>query len=151
MGINTKVYLPAKARISDVSKVIGKLLRSKKISIESCIIPECAKINIIDGKNTEHHFLYHFEFDSEGNHGIVISSTARNIAIAKGLVDFFGGKIDFNNCDCVECDYYIPEQLYINAEDGDEWDKLQYRINSIEPITLHHIKECNIFAAYKSF
>ena len=48
-------------------------------------------------------------------------STAFWIAIGKGLVDFFGGKLDYNDCDEKDVDYRKPARKDIHAEDGDEW------------------------------
>lgn len=135
MGIDCKIYLPAKARLHDVADVIG-LLRGHRatwdatqrfIIVDGVLtrpsnVSECADIIIGDAR-----FLYHFEFGDHGERGIMPRSNPANIALAKGLVDFFGGRVDFNDGDDIECDYFVEEQPDINATNGDAWMRLQNR------------------------
>ena len=75
-------------------------------------------------------------------------STASNIAMCKRLADFFGGRVDYSDCDSTECDYYVDEQPDINAYDGEAWERLQTRKLNIEPLTADEIAACQPFAAY---
>jgi hypothetical protein len=169
MGVDTRISLPSNVRVRDVAKVMAASLGCKvtrfAIPRSDGIFTECKDI-LIQSSSTaglcdiEFHnctvgpesqwFLFHWEFTG-GRKGMLPRSTAINIAIGMRLVKFFGGSIDFQDCDSIQIDYIAGEKS--NDEncptDGREWDNLQKRILAIEPITDTEIQECEKFAAYR--
>ncbi len=162
MGVDCKVYLPSRVRVRDVASVIGALLGAEVrrdalgdngsivahvqgVKVKACggSLVECCEITYQD-----RWFLFHFEFGRRGEPGIMPRCTAKNIAMCKRLADFFGGRVDFSDCDSSECDYFVDEQDGINAEDGAEWNALQQRICDVQPLTEREIEACEKFAAY---
>lgn len=92
--------------------------------------------------------LYHFA--SDGNtREILLRSTAANIAIAKRLVVFFGGEVDFR--DSGDVDFAVAGKSDVENQpiDGTPWHDLQQRIHAITPITDEEIAEAVQFAAYE--
>ncbi len=164
MGIDCKIFLPAKSRVRDVADVLAALhgcevtkqtfsgtsggwaTNVEGVTVKgSDSVAECATILFKD-----RWFLYHFEFHNDGCRGLMPRSTASNIAAMKGLADFFGGRVDFDDCDDCECDYYVDEQPDISASDGNAWYRLQERKLSVKPMSKQQIAECEQFAAYKN-
>ena len=163
MGIDCKIYLPANVAIDNVANVIGILAgaKSKKhyfqddikggwstevegVKITTSGIPTCAYIEIQGlseasrkcRENNFIHVLYHFETPT-GERLLMPSSNNFWIAISKKLVDFFGGRVDFNDCDSVEINYKVEpkEDKFNNPQDGDEWYNLQNRLLELKPLT----------------
>jgi hypothetical protein len=171
MGVDTRISLPSNVRVRDVAKVMAASLGCKVtrriIPRSSGIFAECEDVKIDSASmaelcNIELHnctvgsesqwFLFHWEL-SGGKKGMLPRSTAINIAIGMRLIKFFGGSIDFQDCDSTQIDYIADEKS--NDEncptDGREWDNLQKRILAIEPITDTEIQECEKFAAYHHY
>ena len=169
MGMNCKITLPAACRLRDVADVIGALagLPVQRQYFETCPgwitrvegvecssyaqlgLEGCAKIqyqNPMDG--LDHQIMYHFEWGKDGSRGLMPSSTPFWIAIGRGLVDFFGGSVDYNDCDDSDVDYQKPEQPDIHAEDDEEWYSLQERKLAVKRITKAEIKELAKVARY---
>lgn len=167
MSTNTRIILPTDVRIDDVATVIGKLAglpAVKKDSDKSFftsingvkIIPssmaEMAEIvlegNMIDKQKK--HFVYYFFEGEHGKREICPKSTAFWVAIGKRLVEFFGGKIDYNDCDNIDWDYesQIPRE-HNDPNDGKEWNDFQEEIYNLKPITKLELKEAQKFASYK--
>lgn len=168
MGANCSLTIPAPARIRDVATVMAGLLGCPitKLSMGANAysahvdgitfrpydnMPECVSIVTpmpIRPWNT-HDVLYHYEWDEFGNHGIMLRSRPINIALCVALCDFFGGRVDFNDCDDSDCDYQKPAFDDIRASDGKPWDAFQDRILSVKPITNADISRYRDVAAYK--
>lgn len=95
---------------------------------------------------------YHFESDADAGEGRLMlpKSTAFWIAIGRGLVNFFGGEIDYQDCDSSECDY--KKKWKSNREncpsDGAPFWDLEERIKSVKPITAAEYQRCKKWAAY---
>jgi hypothetical protein len=81
--------------------------------------------------------------------GIIVRSTSFWISIANGLVDFFGGEVDYQDCDDAYIDYSAPYQPIITAFDGEEWNKLQRKIASVKPLKQADLEYNDRYAAYK--
>ncbi len=163
MGVDCRIYLPAKVRIHDVADVLAALHGCEVtkrvfsgtsggwaahvfgVEVECGFVVSCAHIKFQD-----RWFLYHFEFHNDGTRGIMPRSTASNIAAMKALADFFGGRVEYADCDDSNCDYYVDEQEDIAASDGDGWYRLQERKLAVKPLTKEQIAECEQFAAYKN-
>jgi hypothetical protein len=161
MGINTKIFLPHSARLRDVSNVIGMLVGCPHTSNRFLVVdgveikgnptmPECPIISI----KPEHfskdvfkardgdpiYWLFHYETESDARL-IAPGSNKFSIALGKRLVDFFGGWVDFNDCDSLHRDHEAPIPAFgVNsAEDGKPFWDLQKRMASVKPLTLKEI------------
>lgn len=177
MGVDVRVHLPANVRLDTVARVMaayaggevkksffendsksGWSTRVDGYKIKSCeAIPSMVEIIIepgkpmVDGENL-HHCFYHFEpSEREGGRLMMPRSTAFWIALMTKVVDFFGGTLDYQDCDSVDVDYTVPAKSWEenSAEDGAAWYALQNRILSIKPITKADWKAANKHAAYK--
>lgn len=164
MGANCKITIPAHVRIHDFAIVFGglsgceitvgeftngeRLCRSAEITgIRYRIyddMPTCPTIKLPNDR----HALYHFEFDDDGNHGITPRSTPFAIALGLALVDFFGGSVDFNDCDDVDVDYQRDPVPTYREQDGDSWQTFQDRMIAVKPITTADWSKYTKQAAY---
>lgn len=148
MSTDCKVYLPANVRLNHVVEVIGVAVgcpvtktpigmdsyyvRVEGIGMENTIVPEMVQIRFGD-----RHCSYFFE--GENDHvGPMISmkSTDFWIAVASRLVNFFGGHVDFNDCDEFDYDYQAAAKSNLSNRptDGDDWKNLQDRIMNVPRI-----------------
>ena len=80
-------------------------------------------------------------------------STASNIALGKRLVDFFGGFVDYNDCDNSDSDYAVAEKTAdeCDPQDGQPWDDFQERMFNLKPITKEEIEACRQYSAYPDY
>lgn len=176
MGVDCKIFLPANIRGDDVAKVVGLVAGVKPekryfderrnsgyychvpdVKFQVTTIPGIANIQLpcdqklVDGE-TYHSVYYHFEYIHKGVNGRLLSppSTAFWICVGKKLVDFFGGKVNYNDCK-EEWDYCKPFKHWKKncPEDGKEFNNLQNRMLSLMPITVAELKEAKKFAVYK--
>lgn len=171
MGVDCRISLPATARFRDVANVIGILLGqpfrqiriggSDAVHVEvdgietrsASAVIECAEINI---PSRDRRFLYHFEFsgqsyndhDTQCGRGLLLRSQADNIALGVALVRFFGGSVDFNDCDESDCDFAWPEQPDIRANNGEAWDNYHRRMLALKPITKTETSKYKSVASY---
>lgn len=165
MSTDCQVTIPAPARLQDVGDVIGALLgcpvsirvlsgtgntyaHVEGVSYRS--IPdqvECVNI-VIDSPAGPRTFLYHFEFDHMGNHGIMVRARSANIALCVAVCDFFGGVVDFNDVDDVDQDYRQPVREDINTEHGLASDNFQRRKLNVTPLAPADIAKYDSVASY---
>lgn len=148
MGCSTYIYLPGNVRVRDVASVMGAIMGCPKrfenfssgsdgytkvdnVEVESTGCPELAYIKI---KNRVAY--YHFETFEDNKRLVSTNSTSFWNVVGRRLVDFFGGYVDYNDCDETEVDYVVASKpISVNApSDGDEWYVLQDRILNITPI-----------------
>ncbi len=171
MGVDTRIILPPDARIQDVANVMGifaglkpereilsqgsmyvKVPGVKVAGLET--LPECANIilegDMVDGENG-HHILWHWEFSENVGHLLMPRSTAFWIAIGERLVDFFGGDVDYNDCDSIEVDYHRTSDYKNNPSDGDPWNAHQERIWNCKSITYEDMVSVDHHSAYRMF
>lgn len=168
MGVDCKIYLPDNVRIRDVAHVIAISAGLKPrwggsgkakwvevpVEVRNTSYPSMAEIaiygDLVDGEK-RHFVYYHFECSKDGRQ-LMPRSTAFWIAIAHKLVDFFGGTIDYNDCDDVDIDYSKDaNSRLVNAPEGNkEWDAFQERLFNVKPITKEELEHYDIFAAYKA-
>ena len=178
MGINVVATLPPECRIGDVAHVAGILLGNKftkkALSENSYYVfvdgvsvrantpsnPTLADMvitlnpknpaaaSIIRSDGNPYHFDYFFEFDKTGERGLYPKSTAAKIALCVGIVQCFGGKVDFNDCDTKSVNYRAKPFKYTGAQDGDEWNRLQDRIMAVKPLTNQDMEKYIPWAAY---
>lgn len=174
MGVDVRLMIPAPARIRDVADVLAALLGCPVVrqdhghggswsancwgdvafyrseNADDLIQPECVWINI-NAPDDPRSFLYFFEWDAMGNHGLFPRSTASNIALCVAICDFFGGTVDFNDCDDVEVDYRQPVREDIHPHGGMPWENFQNRKLAIQPLTVADVVRYQSVAAYKTF
>lgn len=81
--------------------------------------------------------------------GLLVRSTGFWIAAARGLVGFFGGVADFNDCDDIDVDYALPDAPDLLAHDGEPWQAFQDRKRAVKPLTKADLDWAEPFAAYK--
>ena len=171
MGVCCKIHLPAAARIIDVADVLAALCGAETIKMplndregswaahaEARPIfspypgfPHWCNITWIVQTNSKPYtfsIMYHFEFGPSGSRGIMPQSTPFWLAVACGLVDFFGGHVDYKDCDDNDCDYSRDPQADIHAEDGEPWHNLQRRKLAVKPVTQDQIDAMKKHAAY---
>jgi hypothetical protein len=55
----------------------------------------------------------------------------------RALADFFGGVLDYADCDENEADYVVADRTddENHPEHGEPWDRLQRRIAEVRPLT----------------
>ena len=150
-----KVYLPANCTVRTVADVLGRLLGcavTRKVIDRNMVgrevvnpwyadvrgvfvdasqaVPECAHIRIVT-RDTEpvRRFLYHFEFGSTGERGFILDETVENLALAKALVRFFGGRlVCFEGGDPQEFRIADKSNIENHPDDGAPFQRLQERI-----------------------
>ena len=172
MSVDACLTLPWEARVDDVAKVIGMCCglpaslealgrghyaKVAGISASVCdAIPTCCKINWTDISNPEHgrHVLWHHEWNrpragTPGGKGMMPPSTPFWLATCRRLVDFFGGVLDYQDCDAVYCDYRRKMDHQCNPElEGEPWDTFQRRILAVLPLCREEVEAMKPHAAY---
>lgn len=163
MGVDCRVILPDRVRVRDVAEVIGILaglnrswdstkswIEVEGVKVETTSVPEMVSIilrgSLID-EQSDHSANFHFE----GNPGRLLfpRSTAFWIAVSKGLIDFFGGELDYNDSDSIDIDYKVPAKPNIAPEKGKDWYDFQEALYNIKPLTIYDLIDANQYAAYK--
>lgn len=78
---------------------------------------------------------------------LIPPSTPFWIALARDLVNVFGGALDYQDCDDSECDYFRFEQVrdYEGDQGFNDWQNYLMRMGAL---TSKDIEECRKFAAY---
>jgi hypothetical protein len=167
MGVDCKVWLPCNCQVHTVAEVLGKLYGlpsrmghfktgdgSWHVLIAGVLISHsgglpCATIQI----ETKPPLRCSYHYEPEQGHGrlLIARSHARWVAAGRALVDFFGGHVDYQDCDDSECDYSRPPRP--NAENcpasGRDWERLQERIHALKPIGRRELNEAEKLVAYK--
>lgn len=72
--------------------------------------------------------------------------TAAKIALALGIVKFFGGRITYNDAEGPTRSFKTPR--YIGAENGKPYDELQKAMLALKPLTQKDIGRVRKYAAY---
>lgn len=156
MGIDCCVYLPPETRVKDVASAIGLLAGCESTWRQSWVvvngievqavdfIPCCANIRVTTPSGQVLWALFHFEFNDptqrpEGGPawvGIMPSSTPLWCGIATGLVRFFGGGVDYQDCEAPGAwDFAAPRpRPYNNPCDGAPWDEFQRALAALQPV-----------------
>ena len=94
-------------------------------------------------------YLYHFEVQG-GQRLIMRRARAEAIALFCRLAQFFGGAVDFNDCDDQYDRFYErPMRRPVNdPEDGLMWNQLQEDLFNLKPLTEQEIAQYDEYAAY---
>jgi hypothetical protein len=165
MGVDCRIQLPDDVGVRNVAKAIGLLsgLEFEKhflgpsheyvwsvhvpgVQVGISGMPECCQIIVraiknplVDGEES-HYVLYHFE-PSEGGRLMLPPSTPFWCAVGDALIDFFGGKIDYNDCDDTDWDRAVPKPRgRNNPQDGEEWQRFQQELSELKPVENRHPK-----------
>lgn len=162
MGVDCKVTLSPGTRIEDAATVIGAALGCKKVwvttdggsrwvnvngaMVRPCSISGCGDI-YVSAPTEQRRFLWHYEWGADGSRGMILRSTAVNIALARRLAEFFGGSVAPNDSD-EDFAWEWPYRADCRADDDEEWDVFQQRLMGVDPILVVEIEACRDFAAY---
>ena len=170
MGANCVIHLPGDVRVDDVAEVCGILAglpfewtesgKAKWVTVPGASVktssstPEMVTV-LLEGKlidGTDHHFAHYFFEDMDrGTTDKVFHPTSNPFwcAVGKGLVDFFGGKADWNDCDKGSFNYRKAKPRKTNAPSKDEpWDEFQLAVSKIKPLTKKDLKAAEKVSAY---
>lgn len=173
MGVDMRVKLPGNVQVNKVAKVMGAYAgctpvkrffpndskggwcaEVRDVKVTTTTVPEMAQITIdcpmIDGQ-VSHFCFYHFEPECGVGRLMLPRSTAFWIALMTKVVDFFGGELDYQDCDDVDVNYSVPAKtLEENSpSDGEAWYDFQNRILAIKPLTKDEWQAADQHAAYK--
>lgn len=161
MGTDCKIKLPTDVRVRDVAKVIAASLGcptstepgGRWTEVEGYEVrgidtmPERCRI-VVKWGTIDRYFLYHFEPEFEGRL-IMPSCTAANIALGVRLIQFFGGRLDMNDCDDIEVDLEVERpRATNNPQGGKEWDDFQADLLALKPLTQKEVGKWKSRAAY---
>jgi hypothetical protein len=143
--------LPGNVRISDVATVIGVAVGFQPYRRHfSSSDGWSTEVDGIETKNTgdsspEHcniifdrrYTPFFFEPDQSEGRLLMPTSTAFWCLVGQRLVDFFGGEVDYNDCDSVDIDYKRRRKSKaVNAPTSDEaWYQFQERMMAVPPLT----------------
>ena len=105
-----------------------------KTTFEPGLVTIKIRKNFID--NIHHMGYYHFE-DSEYNMRVISGGSSKFWkVIGKGLVEFFGGFVDYDDCDDIVKDFEKEKpRSKNNSEDGKEWQLFEqdkFNLKSLE-------------------
>lgn len=172
MGCDVNIFLPPTARLERVATALATLSGVKPIvsgNFTMCNArfrthdqaPEMVNIEFTVPGEYSRTIKFHFEINGSEpaggpqSHGwkfIHMPSTALNIALAKAVVDLFGGKVVYqdteNGKDFSNPDYEKPEYKYNAACDGQPYEIMQKRLASIQRLTQDQIQACAKLAGY---
>lgn len=170
MGVDCEIYLPEHVRVSDVGKLLGILSGCKKqrmrlgesldsgwavgvagvqvIGIPQ--LPECCHVDWIDSQESHCRWLFHFEPTRPGRL-MMPRSTAKNIALGRALVDFYGGSVFYQDCESRSApDYELPWIIRPDFSDNAVFRAWQEKLWAVEPLSPEQIDACRGFAAYSN-
>lgn len=171
MGVNSHIYLEKDVRVRDVADVMGILAglkpckttfttgdgwytQVKGVKVETTTFPEMCTIlldgNMVDGE-VFHYVNYFFE-SLFGNYRLLYpKATPFWIAIGVGLCKFFGGKIDYADCDEGNINARWKKPRKSNCPEKDKaWYVFQEEKFNVKPITEKDMIKANKWAGYKN-
>jgi hypothetical protein len=178
MGTDCRITLPTQSRIGDVANVMGLLLGktgelkplqggSFHLDVEGVkTVPssmaECAFIHIDDAPlgygegPASRRIMYHYEYHwnsvrdvyTKSGHGMQPSCSALNIAMLVELARFFGGEVDYNDCDAKDTNFRAPTQPDLLVCNGKKWEAFQRRMAAVKPLTKEQIAKYQKYARY---
>ena len=166
MGIDTKILLPPAVQVQSVAEAIGILLGCPKRkqtldgshkpfyvvwvdAVKLVAIPDmptCVHI-VVSHESIKADYLYHFE-GRDGQRLLMPRSKAENIALGRALIQLFGGKIDYADCDSVDVDLEYPPADWLCLENDKNFDIFNEALWQLEPLRKADIDLCKQLAAY---
>jgi hypothetical protein len=119
------------------------------VTVETTSVPHMLHLDfkapqgqtLVDGM-AWHYCSFHYEYERSDGRLLMPRSNAFWVAIGKRLVDFFGGTVDYNDCDDVEVDYQRPKKSRkLNAPtSGAEWTAFQERLLAVKPLSAKELE-----------
>lgn len=150
MGTDSLLYFPPETRVNDVAEVLAILLGatpekryfhgegpdggwscvpSEKLEVQNTSVPQMLCITgTVQGKRVYN--MWHWE-SGQGPAGYRLMTCGMQEPRREALValaDFFGGVLDFNDCDSTDADFTgdLRSKPYrLDANDGAGWDAFQ--------------------------
>lgn len=167
MGVDCRLSLPGNVRVRDVASVLGILFglpfaleplngdgvvcRVRGANVTGhAEIPEMARIDLkAENGDPVGGFYYHFE-NPGGRRVLSGRARANVIAAFVKTADFFGGSVDFTDCDDEDADHTATDRSdeENHPEDGAAWDSFQRRMADLKPLTAKEIRAYASVAAY---
>lgn len=150
MGVNIHCRLPSHTRVRDVALVIGAvvgmpivreetdLVMAPDARVETTSVPEMVYITFED-----RHAAYFFEDEDHDGRLFYPRSTPFWCAVAHRLVEFFGGEVDYNDCDDSSCDFKAKANRRSTTE-------VMREVLTIKPLTRDEIATFKQVAGYPS-
>ena len=137
--------------ITDISKTTPRLTYHSVDGVPS-MVEIILKGKMVDGEES-HIVSYHFEpSDGKREHGMRLlypRSTPFWCAIGKELVKFFGGWIDYNDCDLTEVDFRARYPKLRNCpSEGKPWQAFQQKMWNLQPITVKDMQAVRKLTGY---
>jgi len=175
MSNNVNIWFPPTTRVEYVARALAALSGQKMVKesisrdswaahvphndVKTTIVPAMVDIRWTTAKGENRSAFYHFEADGKIGHGgwqagwrlLTLNSTPKNVALAKRLVNLFGGRVVYEDVGPKtfgKPDYKRPEYKYNAANDGTAWEKLQRYMLAIKPLTTAEIEACDGKAGY---
>jgi hypothetical protein len=164
MGVNACLTFSPGARVDDVADAIGVLAglpavtdnkgfrRVAGVTVKSTSVPQSPRIllrgRMVDGSRV-HEVMFHYE-GCGGRPSIAPPSTAFWVAVCRRLVGFFGGRLDYNDCDSRTAGYRRPCPRRRNdPQDGAAWQKFEREMDGVRPVTVADVARAGKYAYYK--
>jgi len=163
MGVDTLIQLPEKTKIHEVANVIsvlaGNVPKKEKdnnfydfpgVKMETGYVVGLAQINF-NCHGHQRFCLYHFESE-DGGRLIMPRCTSFWLAMGSRLIDFFGGKHIFNDCEDFDDphNHSIQEEgcRWLSSEDDHSYEMKQKAIIYLKPLTVDEICDWDDVAVY---
>jgi hypothetical protein len=167
MGVDARASLPPNVRVRDVARVLGILL-GVPFSLDALNgdgvycnvlgadvrgfvdIPEMSWI-ILKMPNGNTVAQYNFHNENPGGRRLLTGrATAKTIAAFRHACDFFGGVLDYNDCDDEDRDYVVPDfdDDSNHPEDREPWDRMQRRMAELKPLSRKEVAAFEDVACY---
>jgi hypothetical protein len=173
MGVDTRLTLPGNVRVDDVADVMGVLaglkpeqyeidrsggvfVRVPGVSVQTTSIATMVEIDLkVSGGHTlvdgqPHHTVPYFFENVGGRRLLLPRATPFWIAVCRGLADFFGGSVDYSDCDSRAVDYRVnfKRDAENHPTNGEPWDEFYRRILNLTPLTKGDLRAVAQFASY---
>lgn len=169
MSVDCNIYLPSYVRVEDVATVIAGAMGFKVETHEGYSWARQHDVKIVCTNNPallslqfgpspadpqDHSWYYFLEGDDQINPGsrcLHTRSYKEIIAVGRRLVNFFGGRIDYQDCDSRERDYVRPWKKpdEVCPTNGKPWTDFQKRLLAVKPLTAAELDKAQTHAAYR--
>jgi hypothetical protein len=181
MGCNVNIYLPPDVHGRDAVKVIGILAGLKPVRknfdrgggtyVDVAVAEEQASSvermselvirapkgsTLVDG-DEQHNTSFHYSSRRNGKVFNLVMPTATPFwcAIGKNLIEWFGGVVQYNDCDVEKAPNvfrarrWCPTDKYgLLSQDGKSWERYQDELMQLRPLTSLELKRGRKVAAY---
>lgn len=171
MGVDTHIMLSPATRVRDVATVMSILCGHEPVRtslsadgawcatvpngfrVTTTTVPEMVRISGTSW-GEERSVFYHFECEFPNGDPcrlLMPRATPLWIAVGVALVKFFGGRVDFCDCDERRDDVVVPVSpgSIIAPEGGQPWRDFQERLMHVQPLRYNEVMLYSGVAAYK--